>query len=117
MKRILALFACLAVVALEINPDLSKVVLSWTYPSAELTTNITFHVFHSTNAGQALTNWTWLTNCPGTQTQLLVRLPNPGGFHLLTIAVSNQWVLGPPAVPGLLQVPRSPGQPKIVQVP
>lgn len=93
MKRILLLF-CLSSMLARSAPITNSVpvLLSWTYPTNELSTNLTFYVFSTTNASLAITNWPQLTNVVGTNTS--VQFNMVPGQQFFSIRASNMWQLG-----------------------
>lgn len=70
-------------------PASDTVTLAWDYPSAELTTNLTFKLYHSTNPALPLTQWTPFTNIAGTN--LSVALFLDVGVHFFFLTASNWW--------------------------
>lgn len=67
----------------------TPITLAWNYPTNELSTNLTFRLYHSTNITVPLTNWTVITNIAGTNTS--VSLPVLPGAHFFALTASNFW--------------------------
>ena len=65
------------------------VTLAWDYPLAELTTNLTFKLYHSTNPAIPPTQWTPFTNIVGTN--LSAALSIDVGVHFFFLTASNWW--------------------------
>jgi hypothetical protein len=73
----------------ETNAPTRNIVLVWDYPLNELSTNLSFYVFHSTNSADPLPTWTVLTNFPGTNLQ--IQFPIQPGINYFTMRASNLW--------------------------
>lgn len=65
------------------------VVVEWTYPTNELSTNLTFIIHRGTNVAQPVSTWTPLTNIVGTNLSATVDMP-PGEYYF-ALMVSNFW--------------------------
>lgn len=63
-------------------------LLSWDYPTNELSTNTTFYIIQSTNIETPIAAWTPITNVSG-RTNALLSL-NPGR-QFLSVVASNIW--------------------------
>ena len=71
------------------TPGSDTVTLAWDYPSAELNTNLTFKLYHSTNPTLPLAQWMPFTNIAGTN--LSVALSINVGVHFFFLTASNWW--------------------------
>ena len=87
-KIIITLIACGAL-ALLAGPPSGKVTLAWDYPTNELTTNLVFKLYHSTNIVAPLGTWTVLTNVVGTN--LSVSVVVTPGVNFFAMTASNLW--------------------------
>jgi hypothetical protein len=70
----------------------TNVTLVWDYPTKELSTNLTFRVYHTTNELDLLkpvSSWNILTNVPGTNTTL--KVPANYGQNYFAVSASNFW--------------------------
>lgn len=109
MKKPIVLLAIgAALVALAVvptTPPPGRVRVAWSYPPAELTTNITFVLYHSTNASAPVTSWPVLTNVPGT-TNAVVLTVAPG-VHLFTVTASNRFGESLPSNVAVMQLARA----------
>ena len=84
--------SCLAAMllrALPTPPPAGNVTLSWDYPAAELSTNLTFKVYGSSDITVPMTSWTVLTNMVGTNTSVSLKI-TPGAFFFVMTS-SNRW--------------------------
>lgn len=64
-----------------------KVKLEWDYPPEQLSTNLSFNIYHTTNISVPITEWKVLTNVVGTN--LSVTLPKENGAHFFALTASN----------------------------
>ena len=78
----------LAALAAGLNPS-GRVRLAWDYPTNELSTNLVFRLYTSTNSMLEATNWTVLTNVVGTNLSVDIRIVPGERFFFLT--ASNFW--------------------------
>ena len=107
IKKIKVGIAILAIsCAAMVNADsaTSNVQLNWNYPVSELSTNLSFVIYSSTNATLPMTNWTVLTNVVGTATNITLNVVQ--GENYYAVKVKNFWgesdfsqVVSTPAVP------------------
>lgn len=68
----------------------NSVTLAWDgYPPGELSTNLTFKVYSSTNPAVPLTNWQVFTNVVGTNTSVVIVMQPEQRFFFVT--ASNLW--------------------------
>ena len=67
----------------------NDITLAWDYPASELSTNLSFKLYHSVNPAQPLAQWTPITNIAGTN--LSVSLPVEVGVHFFYLTASNWW--------------------------
>lgn len=66
-----------------------KIRLAYDYPTNELSTNLTFKLYESTNLNTPLNEWKVLTNVIGTNTYIdLLVVP---GQHFFALTSSNMW--------------------------
>lgn len=82
----------------------TNAMLRWTYPTNELSTNLTFYIYSHTNISVPLTNWPVLTNVVGTN--LSVAFPINAQQRWFFMTASNWWaeslpseVVGTPPLP------------------
>lgn len=90
----LAAAVCLLVVTLNLwagPPGVlrSSVLLEWSYPSNQLSTNLIFKVYQSPDILAPMTNWTVLTNVVGTNISVVIPLSPQVMFFAVTS--SNLW--------------------------
>jgi len=93
------------------GPPSGRVNLVWDYPTNELSPDLVFRLFHSTNITVPMTNWVVLTNVPGTSTSVSVVITP--GIHFFVMTASNFWgesdfsnVASTPALPRSATSPR-----------
>ena len=114
MKKLTSIFllttlCCILAYAAAID---GKVTLVWDYPVSEMTTNLTFKVYSSTNIIIPLTNWVVLTNIVGTTNSVKVQITPGACFFYVT--ASNFWGESNPSnVASTPVLPRSPQNLKI----
>lgn len=96
MKGILALkFLMVAVLLCNAGPQLvvsppgGQVKLSWSYPTDQLNTNISFNFYETTNIATPFSNYNFLTNIPGPATNALIAIVP--GEHFIVSTASNFW--------------------------
>ena len=89
MKYILTLLLSICSLSAATLPS-GSVTLAWDYPTNELSTNLTFIVYSTTNIITPLTNWARLTNVIGTNLQSTVTI-QPGQRYFVVTA-SNFWM-------------------------
>lgn len=82
----------------------TTVVLFWDYPANELSTNLTFKIYSTTNAALAVSSWPVLTNKVGTNTTITLPIDAVQRYYVVT--ASNWWgesdfsnVAGTPPLP------------------
>lgn len=68
----------------------TNAMLRWSYPTNELSTNLTFYIYSHTNIAVPLTNWPMLTNVVGTN--LSVTLPINAQQRWFFMTASNWWL-------------------------
>jgi hypothetical protein len=88
MKTIIAILFASASFLLGATPN-GNVYLAWDYAPSELSTNLTFRVYWSTNSLTPISTWSMLTNVPGTQTNCAIKVAPGVNFFVLT--ASNIW--------------------------
>lgn len=86
-----AVLPCLAVDLVNVPPPpplipTGHIQFEWDYPTNELSTNLTFILWKSTD----LTNWTQVASFPGTNTTATFTLA-PVGACTFAISASNFW--------------------------
>jgi hypothetical protein len=94
MKLKIKLLLCLVALlipmkGLSADALTGDITLIWDYPAAEMETNLTFLVFHSTSITVPLTNWLVLTNVVGTN--LSVKLTVIPGKNFFVMKATNFW--------------------------
>jgi len=94
MKKLLTVLGLVALVAIAAPPS-GKVTLVWDYPTNEMTTNLWFNLYHSTNITVPLANWPLMTNIVGTTN--LVKIQVVPGEHYFYVTASNWWAESPPS--------------------
>lgn len=67
--------------------NLITLLLAWNYPTNELSTNTSFHVYSKTNIVQ--TNWTLLSTVTATGTLAKVQVPKSEIYF--KVSASNVW--------------------------
>lgn len=67
----------------------TNVPLEWDYPTNELSTNLLFKIYSSTNLSSPVTNWSLYSTVVGTNTRAIVPLDAQQRFFVLT--ASNYW--------------------------
>lgn len=88
-------------------PSPQNIILAWdTYPAAELTPDLTFKLYTSTDISVPLANWTVIRTVPGTNTQVTISVIPGRQFFYLT--ASNFWGESDPS--GVLGLPPAPRQ-------
>lgn len=70
------------------SPD-GHVILSWDYDTNQLSTNLWFNFYETTNISTPLTNWNFLTSVVGTN--LSVEVVITPGQHFIVGTSSNFW--------------------------
>lgn len=98
-------FAIAMVMASASAAVFTNVTLAWEYPTNELSTNISFNLYYSTNILQPLTNWVILTNVSGLKTNVIV--PIKPGVHFYALTASNDFGESDFTTPLRAQVARS----------
>lgn len=91
LALVLALAAAVFFAVRAASPPRS-VTLSWDYPTNELSTDIVFKVWTSTDVTVPVTNWTLITNVVGTNTSVTFSVQPGVHFYALT-ASSVFWKL------------------------
>lgn len=61
-----------------------NITLAWDYPTNELSTNLTFRLYGSTNIVQPMTNWILLVTIPGTNLSTVLSVVPGEHFYALT---------------------------------
>lgn len=92
MKRTLVLVAAalVAVASLAAPGNLrTNATVEWQYPETELSTNLTFKLYSTTNVAQPTAEWPLLTTVVGTNLQVTVPIDAAQRFFVLT--ASNWW--------------------------
>lgn len=85
MKKLIILFLTLtSLLAYD-----GRVTLVWNYPEEELSPNLSFIVYHTTNITLPLESWPVLTNVIGTQRS--VDLTITPGKNFFVMKASNFW--------------------------
>lgn len=93
--RYLAIILALVCFRSPASPTLSApapdghVVLSWDYDTNQLSTNLWFNFYETTNISTPLANWNVLTNVVGTN--LSVEVVITPGQHFIVATSSNFW--------------------------
>ena len=82
----------------------TNVSLSWTYPTNELSTNLTFKVYSSTNISIALTNWPVLTTVAGTNTSVTLPINLQQQWFVMT---ASNW-FGESVFSSVAEIPAPP---------
>lgn len=72
-----------------------SITLYWTYPQSELSTNLTFNIYSSTDVGVPVPSWPLFTNVSGLSTNITVPLTPQARFFYVT--ASNLWGESPPS--------------------
>lgn len=67
----------------------TNVVLEFDYPATELSTNLTFKVYSTTNITQPVTNWPVLLTVVGTNASITIPMTAQQRFFVIT--ASNYW--------------------------
>lgn len=107
-KLLLFLLVAWATDGADLNTN-GIIRLEWDYPQDELSTNMTFVLYSTTNITTPFGLWTVVTNVSGTQTNATVRV-TPGKLFL-TLTASNLWGESDPSnVVPLPAMPRSDGK-------
>jgi len=84
--------APLLLLALPLNAGIGTnetVTLTWDYPAADLSPDLTFRIRHSTEADLPFAKWSVLTNVAGTN--LSVTLNLEPGQHYFYLTATNWW--------------------------
>lgn len=89
LTALLALFAVFARAGMNLTPPTGRVTLAWDYPTNELSTDLWFNIYETTNLAAPLTNWNCLTNVLGTNLTASV-IVQPGA-HFFVATASNFW--------------------------
>jgi hypothetical protein len=91
MKRLILLLAlsAAALIRAAIQP-IGDVTLFFDYPTNQLSTNLTFRVYATTNLSFPLTNWTVIKTVVGTNTSVTVRVVPGQNYFAMT--ASNMWL-------------------------
>lgn len=91
MKKPLTLLALLCCVCLFAAPGQLRdsITLEWEYPPEELTTNLTFYVYASTNLSTPLTNWPKVATVSGTNLSVVIPMTAQARYFVMTS--SNLW--------------------------
>jgi DNA-binding CsgD family transcriptional regulator len=95
VARYLVLLPALLLLAFTGIPLRNSVTFLWNYPASELSTNLTFRIYASSDVIVPSTNWTVLTNVVGTNLQVTVPMQPTNLFFFIT--ASNLWGEGPPS--------------------
>jgi len=85
----LAVLVSVLLIVVLAAPPSGRIELTWDYPTNELSADLSFRVYSTTNISLALTNWPCLTNFPGTQTSGIIQI-TPGQQYFVMTA-SNFW--------------------------
>jgi hypothetical protein len=93
MKAILLAF-CLCAGApaaplLVVQPPTGNITLRWKYDTNELSTNLWFTIYETTNLSEPLSNWNPVLTMPGTNVSATFNV-NPGE-HFFVATTSNFW--------------------------
>jgi hypothetical protein len=104
IARYLVLVLALLALGFSAQPLRNSVTFAWSYPTNELSTNLTFKLYASPDVTVPLTNWAVLTNVVGTNLQVTVPLAATNLFFFLT--ASNYWGEGNPS--GVVSTPAPP---------
>jgi len=67
----------------------TNVTLAWDYPSNELSTNLVFKLYSTTNVALPMTNWPLVKTIVGTN--LTTPFPMQPGMRLFVMTASNFW--------------------------
>jgi hypothetical protein len=84
---LVCLAAWLCHAALPTGP--MPVKLGWNYPTNQLSPDLVFKLYTSTNLTTPLTNWTWIGTTAGANTSMLAVIQPGAQFFVLT--ASNFW--------------------------
>jgi hypothetical protein len=87
-KLLLFLMVAWSAAGADLNTN-GVIKLAWDYPQDELSTNLTFVLYSTTNITTPFGLWAVVTNVSGTQTGVTVRV-TPGKLFL-TLTASNLW--------------------------
>jgi len=91
MKKPLTLLLLISCVCLIAAPGQLRdsITIEWEYPPEELSTNLTFYVYSSTNVSTPLTNWPRLATVTGTNLSVTVPMTAQARYFVMTS--SNYW--------------------------
>lgn len=78
-----------SLISFAVAAPVGEVVLEWDYPAQEVTTNLSFQVYGSTNINTPMTNWAVLASVPGTNKQ--ARFVISPGRYFFVMTASNEW--------------------------
>ena len=101
MKRFLLLFL------LSVAASASELEFAWDYPSDELSTNLTFKLYYSTNSSVPSTNWVVVGTTVGTNLTMKVDVTPARQWFSLT--ASNMW--GESTFSNVVETDGVPGKP------
>ena len=75
--------------SLVVTPPNGHCRLAWSYDTNELSTNLTFNFYETTNVALPMSQWPMLTNVAGTN--LTVDIDIVPGAHFFVMTASNFW--------------------------
>jgi hypothetical protein len=89
MRTLLVFFFSVITIHAATLPS-GSVTLAWDYPTNELSPNLTFNLYSTTNVTASVTSWPLLTNIVGTNLQASITVQPGQRFFVMT--ASNFWM-------------------------